>query len=166
MKPPSRINRIFNVSLDIGLWVSNFLVFLIAIFMFVDVVFRYLFNRSIGPVVDLTTLFLVYVPFLGGGWLLRENGHVNINLITIRLTPKAKAFLTVITSIFGIVISLILLWYGAAVTYNLWERDVRTIEVLATPLWIYALAIPLGSVPLALQFIRKTWENWTKLWSR
>lgn len=160
MKPPSKVYRYFDLLLDIGLWISMILVALIAVFMFVDVLFRYLFSKSIGPIVDLTTLFLVYIPFLGGGWLLKENGHVNINLIIMRLRERDKSLLAVITSIIGIAVGLILLWYGISVTYNYWDRDVRTIEVLATPLWIYTLALPIGGLPIALQFARRAFGNW------
>src|SRR4030066_922155 len=69
-----------------------------------SVMMRYLFNRPIAWIVEISSYLMLYITFLGTAWLLRRDGHVEIDLFTSHLSPKTKAAFKSLTSIGGAVV--------------------------------------------------------------
>jgi len=92
---------------------------------------------------------------------LRRGGHITIDLLFVRLKPKTQARLNVITSVLGIIISLILVWYGTTATVSFWQRGILTPTIMEFPRAAIIAIIPVGSFLLALQFLRRAWSNLT-----
>jgi TRAP-type C4-dicarboxylate transport system permease small subunit len=72
-----------------------------------------------------------------------------------RLNPRAQAVLGVISSIIGIFICCILVWYGVMVTYEQWLSGAYRYTNLETPNYIVLIIIPIGSLLFLIQFIRR-----------
>jgi len=71
-----------------------------------SVMMRYLFNRPIAWIVEISSYLMLYITFLGTAWLLRRDGHVEIDLFTMMMKPRTKAKLKAILSIGGAVVGL------------------------------------------------------------
>jgi len=50
--------------------------------------------------------------------VLREEGHVKMDLLLTRLNPRAEAILNIVTSGVGAIICLALTWFGIKVTWD------------------------------------------------
>ena len=98
---------------------------------------------------------LLWVTFLGTAWLLAENKHVQISLLTNALGKKANKALAVIHSFVGCVLCGILAWYGFFSTRDHLLRNVIDTQAVDVPKWIILMIIPFGFVLLSLQFLRK-----------
>jgi len=118
-----------------------------------SVLTRYLFNRPIAWVVEISSYLMLYITFLGTAWLLRRNGHVEIDLFTSHLSPRRKALLKSITSIGGGLVGFILTWKGSVVTIDYFERGVTVMGILNTPQFLLMAIIPIGGFLLLVEFI-------------
>lgn len=128
-----------------------------------EIVMRYFLNAPILWVVEISEVILLYITFLGAAWLLRREGHVRIDMLLTRLPPKAQVLLNIITSTIGILMWLALTWYSIVVTLDLFQRGVLTPTVLHLPKFAIIVIIPVGSLLLAIQFLRRAW-GYRKTW--
>ena len=134
-------------------------VLLVAIMLAVSVkiIFRYFLHEALVGVDEIAEISMLYLTFLGAAWLLRRGGHITIDLLFVRLKPKTQARLNIITSVFGLFISLILVWYGTTATVSFWQRGILTPTILEVPRALIIGVIPVGSLLLALQFLSRAW---------
>lgn len=142
--------------------VENFFAFLSGILLLIsvlsvtlEVASRFFFNQSFVFVNELNEYILLFVPFLAAAWLLRQNGHITVDLLDRILPQRALGVLNVLIVIVGFVVSGFLVWYGTQVTLDAYQRDLRSLTVVQFPQAYVFAAIPLGSLLLLLEFIRK-----------
>ncbi len=121
-----------------------------------EVIMRYFFNRPLMWVTEVTECLLLYITFLGSAWLLREEGHVRMDILLNRLGTRAKAILGIFSSLIGVFVSATIMIYGLAVTWNYFQRGIYTPTAMEIPLYAILLVIPVGSLMLLLQFLRRT----------
>ncbi len=121
-----------------------------------EVVLRTFFNSSMIWVTEVTEVMLLYITFFGSAWVLREGGHVKVDIILTRLKPVSIAFLGIISSVLGIFVSAILTVYGFKVVMNCINKGLYTPTALEIPLSIIIVVIPIGCLLLFFQFIRRT----------
>jgi C4-dicarboxylate transporter, DctQ subunit len=106
-------------------------------------------------VVQFNEYALLWITFLGTGWLLSRDKHVSIQILTHRLGKKMNKRLALIHNIIGTALCGILCWYGAQTTVDHFIRkvvDVQSIDILKG---FVIMVIPLGFFLLTLQFLRK-----------
>jgi TRAP-type C4-dicarboxylate transport system permease small subunit len=117
-----------------------------------SVVARFAWNRPVPWVIEISSYLLLYITFLGTAWLLEEDGHVEVDLLTGTLRPRRRAAFKAVTSVGGAAVSLVLAWKGAAVTVDYYLRKVTVIGILDTPQFLLMGVIPIGGGLLFLQF--------------
>jgi C4-dicarboxylate transporter, DctQ subunit len=127
-----------------------------------DVLLRTFLKMPQVWVTEVIESLLLYITFLGSAWLLRKEGHVQVDIIISRLNPKAIAFLNIISSIIGVFISLMLTIFGSIVALNYYHRGIYTPTAMEIPVYIILVIIPIGSIFLLAQFIRQTVMNIVK----
>lgn len=123
-----------------------------------DVVMRYVLDRPMLWVVEITEYILMWIPFLGAAWLLKHDGHVKVDILLSRLNPRIQALLSTVTSIVGVIICLILVWYGVKVTWNYLIEGRYVYSSLSIPTAYVMGIVPLGSFMLLIQFIRRSYK--------
>ena len=150
---------IFDRILDLLASLIGGIIVIITLAVCLDVLLKYFFNLPIAGVEEVTEHLLLFITFFGCAWLLRKEGHVTVDFVLVMLNPKSRAFLGVITSLLGIFICLVLIWYGCKVTWlNFLKRYYfpTLLEIPKAP--VFAI-IPLGSFLLLVQFIRRAAKN-------
>lgn len=140
-------------------------VFLILIMLLVSylVVMRYTLGRPPGWVVEICQYMIFALTFLAAPWLLRKGGHVRVDLVLVFLSPKANSLLSMITSIAGMLISIILAWYAALSTWQHFVQHIAVIEILRIPKALLLAFIPLGFLLLSMEFLRQACEHCLRL---
>jgi len=98
---------------------------------------------------------LLWITFLGTAWLLSENKHVQISLLTNVLSQKANKVLTIMHSIVGFFLCGALAWYGFFSTKDHLIRNVIDTQAVDVPKWLILAVIPFGFALLSLQFLKK-----------
>lgn len=147
--------RAFDRLLNLLAFVAGGILVLGTLSVTLDVFLRYLFASPLRWVTEYTEYGLLYVTFLGTGWVLRNDGHVKVDVFTWWLPSRAQAGLEVIAAVIGLAVSLVLLIYGIEVSWDHYQRGVFNPTVLQTPMAPILAVIPFGGAILAIQFIRR-----------
>lgn len=165
MKMTDRGGKVFDRILDILAVCASVLVFFIMFSVCFEVVSRYFFNAPTTWVVEISSMFLLFTPFLVGAWVLRNDGHVKMDLILEQFSQKNQALIKSITSVVAAVACLILVYYGAKLAWDFYKTHYFTNTLLRLPKSPILSMIPIGFFLLFIQCLRSARESF-KEWVR
>lgn len=148
-------NRLLNRVEDALAAVAALLLLLAVAMVTTDVVSRFLFNKPLAWVFEVTEYFLLFVPCLGMAWLARNDGHVKIDIITGQLSPTANAALARLVNLVVSLVCFFIAWWGAIATSESWRGKVQIEGILQTPQYLVYGVIPLGFLMCGIEFARK-----------
>ena len=132
-----RIGRILDFIIVSFSFVAGLLLAFILLSVCLEVVMRYFFNRPLQWVVELTEYALLYITFLGTAWLLRSEGHINVDVFLTLFSRRAQSGFKIFSSIIGIIVSFwLLISFVLLVNY--------LVPPLVTPAALTVLAIYLA----------------------
>ena len=135
-------------------YVAGLLMVGMMVTIFLDVVLRNLGYQSSAHFFTFTEYALLIVPCLGAPWLVREKGHVYVEILLMVLKPRRQVALRYVIGVICVAVCLVLAWYGFEVAvrdFNLNEKDVRSLDM---PRWMVVGFIPLSFAMMALEFLR------------
>lgn len=125
-----------------------------------EVISRYFFRMSFGWVMDFAQFGLIFVVFLGGSILFHQDDHISVTILPDKLSPKA---LTVLKTIFNF-ITLYFLSLLFRSGYSFAIIGSTTYSTSRLTLMIYPrMAVPVGTVLMALQVLNNTFKGLEKL---
>lgn len=133
--------------------VLAFLLALMTLLTFVQVILRYLFNTGLLWSLEATTYSFAALVVIGMSYGIRTKSHIAVDLLTKRLPSKTRNAV----ALFAVVICLIytgLMFFGA---YDLVSRlfDLGNLaRDVAAPKWLLTLTLPMGFLLLAFRFIQ------------
>lgn len=156
------LGRLFDGINFIMVVVSAILLLALTFIVGADITLRYLFYRPLGWVKEVSEYILVALGFLVAAWILKDDGHVKMDLVLSHIGPRAQTLLNIITSIISTIIVLIVTWFSIRVIVQFYQTKLVTPSVLEPPKWILITPITLGSFLLAVQFIRRTYAYLSK----
>ena len=162
MKVLTRFNSIFDRAIDMMFYVASGSSLVIFFSTCTEIFMRYFFNRPQIWSVEVTEYAMLYITFLGASWLLREEGHVRIDLLVTFLKPKSQALLNSITSILGGIVCSALVFYGSWSTWLHYQKGLYTFSAMELLKWPFIIVIPFGSLLLLIQFARSAYAYWEK----
>jgi C4-dicarboxylate transporter, DctQ subunit len=125
-----------------------------------EVVTRYFFKMPILGMLEASEIAMLYITFLSAAWVLKKEGHVNMDLINSYLKPSALNILNAFLSLIGAAIALVLLWYGAKVTIGAFLEGTNLPGNMEINKGYQLMIIPLGSFLLFIQFLRRAYGFW------
>ena len=144
--------------LDASLVVSAAAVVVATLLTLDDIVSRQFFGSAQGWAIEISEYSLVYMAFLGAAWLLREEGHVKVEIIVELLKARHQALMGVATSFVGAVVSAALTYFGAVTTLDEYLSGTFMYESpLKPPVYTLLIPIPVGTAALCIQFLRRTY---------
>ena len=120
-----------------------------------EVVLRYFLFSPLTWVTEISEYILLYATFLGAPWVLKREGHVKVDIILARLSAKNRKIMNIVTSIIGVGVCLVLVWFGTQLALDLYQRGIPVIKSLSVPKFLLVGIIPLGGLFMAIQFIRR-----------
>jgi TRAP-type C4-dicarboxylate transport system permease small subunit len=147
--------RAFDRLLDACAFAACVLLMFQVISVTLEVVLRLAVDISLPWVTAFNEWSLLLIAFLGAAWLEREGGHTRDDTIIEQAGPRARRLSETASRLLGIVICLLLVWYGFQIAWEKFARNefdffkMREIPVF----WVY-LAIPLGSLLWLVQLLR------------
>ena len=163
MKLLSWFSAVFNRAVSFLAILGGVLIVLMMLLITAEVLMRYFFNRPIFWAEEVCAYGLLYVTFLGATWVLRGGGHVKVDVLLVNLQPRAQAMTNFITSILGALICLAITWYGTQSTWEHFVIGYKIPTMLSPPKSLILAIIPLGSLALFIQFLRKIYGH-LKAW--
>lgn len=117
----------------------------------IQIALRNLWESGIVWGDPLTKVLVLWVALLGAMAATRDGRHINIDLLSRFLPPKAKAASRLITDLFTAVVCGVLAYHAARLV--LIDREAGTLVFTTVPTWISELIIPIAFAVMALRFL-------------
>jgi len=119
---------------------------------------RYVLNQNTIWQTDFTTYCLIAATFIGSPYVLMTRGHVNVDVLPLYLSGRARFGLALASAI----VSLAFCMTIAVLTFLFWKEswDNRWVSdtMWRARLWIPYSSMPIGLGILSLQYVADIWN--------
>ena len=136
--------------------------FLMAAMMVViclDVVLRNLGYQSSAHFFTFTEYALLMVPCMGAPWLVREKGHIYVEILLMSLPERTRARMTMLVGVICVAVCLVVAWFGFQVALSDFLQDEKDVRSMDMPRWLIVGWIPLSFLMMAIEFARFLWRR-------
>lgn len=119
-----------------------------------EVVARYFFDAptfwssAVGEYTLCATIFLA-IPEMT-----RRGAHINVNLISDRLSPEQMRRLRAAIHLLATAACFVAAWITATETWRQYTQDVTTLTAFPIPKWWVSIFLPYGFLSAAIHFLR------------
>lgn len=156
MEQVPKTKTVFDLILDIMAVLAGIILAFILVSVCAQVVLRYFLNKPIPWIMEVSEYALLFITFLVAAWVLRKEKHVAVDIIISRLRPKVQIVTNIITSILSAMVCLLIVSYGFKVTLEFFIMHRYEATYLRIPQALILVIIPIGTLMLFIQFIRRT----------
>jgi len=146
--------RVYDALLFGMAWCAAALIVAMMVVITIDVVVRNLGYQSSAHFFTFTEYALLIVPCLGAPWLVREKGHIYVEILLMQFGPRGRRYFSTGIALGCIAVCLVIAWYGFEVTISDFlqnEKDVRSLDM---PRWMVVGFIPLSFAMMGIEFLR------------
>ena len=143
---------ITSLNLFIGKWIA-LLILPMFVMLVTDVAMRYIAGRPAVWTTELTQLVFGVYAVIGGGWLLVDRAHVNVDIFYGDFSRRKKAQVDIVTSVLFFLFLGVLLWQGSSMAYESALKFETSQSTWNPQVWPVKLAIPIAGLLLLLQGI-------------
>jgi C4-dicarboxylate transporter, DctQ subunit len=154
----TKAGKMYDRLLDFFAILAGIIAAFITLAVCAGILSRYLLNRPMAWVIEISEYSLLYMTFLAAAWVLRHEQHVSVDLVYNRFSPRNKSIADLFTSIVAGFVFLIITLYGFKVTKHQFDTKYFTPTFLEAPKFLITLIIPVGSFLLLIQIIRKIYR--------
>ena len=149
----SRLSHAFGLLLGALMLGAALLLLAMVALVTADVVIRNLGGGAINWANEVTEYALYVMTLLAAPWLLRQGRHIRLDL-ALTLVPHHFAWgMELCADALGFLVCLVLVRYGAIMTYDSWRIGSITIKNLVFPEWWLLVPVPAVFALLATEFI-------------
>jgi TRAP-type C4-dicarboxylate transport system permease small subunit len=104
---------------------------------------------------DIAQYALYAITFLGAPWVLREDGHIAIEIFVERLRPRPRRWVARGSNALGAVVCALLVYYSVRALWRSYAANNLVYQTFVFPEWyLYCLAPPVFAL-LLLLFLRR-----------
>jgi TRAP-type transport system small permease protein len=128
---------------------------MITVLVCVDVIGRNLGLGSLAWIVELTEYALPIATLAAAPWLMWRNQHVRLDIINMLLSARGQRRVDRISAAVGLVVSLVVAWYGLQTLLDSRQSGSLMLKVLVFPEWWLYVPVPIGFGLLALECARR-----------
>lgn len=132
---------------------AKWLVYVMLIFMLIEVVFRYALGRPTGWAPELAVLLFGPYFLLAGAHLLHLGGHVSVDLLSAGAQGRTKRTIHVVGCVMAIIFSIILTWFAIPLAWDSYLTGETSYTIWAPQLWPVKASLPIAAILLCLQAI-------------
>lgn len=147
---------------NINTWVTRIMALItipLLIITFIGVIMRYVFNNPLVWVGQVLLLLFVPMLTLSGGYLIKTDQHIRIDLIYDRFSTRGKAILDVSTFIVFFLFTLVFAYVTIKMAWDSTAMLEKSWSVFKGPIYPKKIAVALATVLLLLQGIVQLFHN-------
>ena len=97
---------------------------------------------------------ILYMTMLGAPWLVRERGHVHIELVTAALPDGVRWWVSRGVALACVLVSVMLAWKGLDLALTNFERMDFDVRAYFYPKWMLSASFPVAFSLMAVEFMR------------
>jgi TRAP-type transport system small permease protein len=128
---------------------------LITLMVCIDVIGRNLGMGSLPWINEVTEYAMPIITLAAAPWLMWRNQHVRLDLLGAMLSPAAQRLADRVSSGVGLVVSLLMVWYGTMMLLDSRSAGSMVLKALMFPEWWLFVPVPIGFGLLALECGRR-----------
>ena len=118
-----------------------------------DIVLRNTLRTGISWSNEVSEYSLYLMTLLTAPWLLRRGQHVRLDIILTLVPARIAWLMEAAGDLLGFAVSVILVRYGFAMSYDSWRLGAITIKNLVFPEWWLLAPLPLTFALIAVEFV-------------
>ena len=146
--------RLYSYLLNGMALVSGVLLLWLMVAIVVSVIIRNLGLQPSAWFFLSTEYSLFYLTLLGAPWLVRQRGHVHIELLTSVLPRPLLLLVSRLVALLCVVVCLVLAWKGLDLVLMNIARSDYDVRAFFVPKWILTIAFPISFGLMAVEFSR------------
>lgn len=127
-------------------------------FLFFGVVMRYMFEKPISWIYEISGYLVVWGTLTGAAVALREGHHIQVDILYDRVPAVVKRIFNMISNLLGILFCVLFVLYGTSLLNMYLQLDQRSTDS-GMPLWIVYLVLPVGGIMLGYRFLEGLIKN-------
>ena len=116
-----------------------------------EVISRYVFNSPTQSSLEITEYLIVTMGFLPMAFIHQKGGHVSVELILELMPEFARNLCNIVSTVIVVLFSFVVCFFGAGITFHAYQSGIASSSLMAFPMWIAYLPIPLGFFALGMQ---------------
>jgi C4-dicarboxylate transporter DctQ subunit len=128
-----------------------FLLTVMTVITFTQVVARYVFNYSFVWALELNTFLFAWLIFLGAAYGVREGAHIGVDALVKALSPGKARITAIAASLLCMAYAVIVFTGGWVYVAKMYQVGIMA-EDIPIPQWVPRLVLPIGGVLLFLRF--------------
>jgi len=149
----TRLSTFFGKLFDALAVVAALLLLAMVIVVTADIVLRNTTRIAISWANEVSEYSLYLMTLLTAPWLLRRGQHVRLDIILTLVPARVAWLMEAIGDLLGFAVSIVLVRYGFAMTYDSWRLGAITIKNLVFPEWWLLAPLPVAFALLAIEFV-------------
>jgi len=126
---------------------------------FADVMLRGFFNKPIPGTFEISQYILAVFILLGAAYTQQVKGHVGVDFVTSRLSPRLRAICEIVTTLLSLFIIAVVVWQGWVVGIE--EKAVS--DQLRIPQYPFKVLVAVGGLLLWLELLIDLFGSFGKL---
>lgn len=130
----------------------------LAVCVGLEVGMRYFLGTPTRWVVEFSEYALLWLAFLSGAWILREEGHVRVELLTELLSPRWQRWMHSATSLLGAAVCAVYCWVSTSYVAEIRASGEILFKSMPIEKWLVMAVMPPGLALLAIQFVRRAFR--------
>jgi len=136
-----------------------FLLGLMTLLTFVQVVLRYVFNTGFVWSLEATTYAFAALVLIGMSYGVRTKAHITVDLLTRKMPKKIRLYVGLLGIGICIGYSLLMLYGSSVFVIRLFELGNMARDI-AAPKWLLTATMPFGFLMLTFRFAEAGWHLW------
>jgi TRAP-type mannitol/chloroaromatic compound transport system permease small subunit len=135
---------------DLANLLASIAIFLMMVLGVVQIVTRTIFNSPVAGYIDMVELSMASMAFLGAAYCQRLGTHIRMDLVVSHLSGRKYWALEIFSTLVGMFIIAVLVWYGAGHFWRAYTLGDTTIDAEFV-VWPSKLLVP---VAFSIWFLR------------
>ena len=143
--------------------VGGVILAVMALAVFVQVVFRYFGIVGIDGLEEVPRYLFIWLVMIGAAAAMHRDEHTILDYFINRMSPRLRALTVAFTSAVGIVLFVYLIKLSFVLVPN---AQYQTSAGLGLPLGYVFVAVPVGAVLIILPMLRRLYRELRSLWRK
>jgi C4-dicarboxylate transporter DctQ subunit len=141
---------------DFDGFVSAFSLGLVTWLVLQEMLARWVWGASLSWTEDVSRILLIAIAYFGAAALVRDNRHINVSLLSERLSEQSRAVLSILSDCVCLIFSLFAIFLGFQLSRETAAFGIGfTHSNLQLPLWAAQLIIPISFLFTAHHLTRR-----------
>jgi C4-dicarboxylate transporter DctQ subunit len=154
---------IFDRVIDFMAFLAGLLLVAAVLIECLEIFMRYCIKKPQIWSMDACEYILYAIAFLGAPWLLKKGGHVSVDIITERLSSRARIYLGCLSSAAGVLVSALICWFGLVASWDCYATGVLVTKTYSVPKAYLLPFISIGYFFLLVEFARQFFRHMIQL---